>query len=665
MTSEQGPEEVHDAPAGLPSPDLERVPTADSRARAATAARRAATGLPFEPRHVLALQSSAGNQAVARLLLDSGRTIRRDQKPPAPKTIKKTAPDGFLLSRLEFFKIGTYSDVFVVQLDRKKNPWHAEYTPDAVSDAALVALVRHFYETDLEADKIYAARRRVGTKISFQSPPLRGGVRSDDETPEIQPNWTTLINRDALDLMAAQLALKQVSSRGEQLEQTRERAEWLSAVIVEVAQRWGAIKPRFSPEVLRKANLTEPQLFALVTGPETRRLLAQHAAGHSTTKPLVQAFNAWKKAGSRSPRPDSTVLDDDQWAAALVDIGMGLNRFLKSDLDAEMARRQQQMINDALRPHEFEVADPVAYIAKTFDPNASAKLDFLGPVVLKGGQTMTNAKGHRLLLLTLGAGQVIYQDETEKKFYTQSYAGIENELRYGVFALTARNTRYLIPVTQFALRVLGAIFPVVQYVYTASTVLHAAAGLHQSRAELERHFNGLVISRRNIEKIHPGLFDAALTISAAGKVASQLFSAGKMVSAVDEWLIAAMKILMRKIAKAGAKRAFAGPDITPVRQVFLDIKPMFDVIAGIVFWSTTLARPIVSPGIGGRQHGNSTDLADLVTRFVGVGLADAEKHARAILARQPQENQELAREFREFGRHGIGLVDALKDALAW
>ena len=96
-------------------------------------------------------------------------------------------------------------------------------------------------------------------------------------------------------------------------------------------------------------------------------------------------------------------------------------------------------------------------------------------------------------------------------------------------------------------------------------------------------------SRRNIEKVHPGLFDTAVAASAAGKIAAELFRPGKAVSAVDEWIIAVTKIVMRRVAKSAAKGGPSPDDIVgPIKRVFLDIKPVFDAISSILFYPTTL-----------------------------------------------------------------------------
>jgi hypothetical protein len=616
------------------------------------------------------LSAQIGNQRVARLLTardGDAPTLLRQPTKSKTKAAQKTAPDAFILSRFGSFNVTTYADMFLIMLERKKHPWYAEYTRGALAEASLVALVRSMYETDLEPEVIYSKRLGLAGGIKLVEP--KSGTRlSDDDHPDVQPWSAVIIDRSALDKLATALSLSRLSDKGARLEHRRRLAEWLVRVLVQVARRWGTIRPALPQDAMRKAHLSEAGLFGMLRTEDNRRDLAHLATSHSSTQRLRDAFDAYAKPASgtsRPPEPDSAVLSDAQWAVALVELVAAQSRNRSKEFEKERERARKHALNEALRPHEIEVEDAVKYVLKTFDPKARITVDFMGPAELKAGERITNVKGHSLFLLTMRNGEVIYQNEKDKKFYRQSVAGIEHELRFGVYALVAEKTKNIIPMTQWIIRVTGAIFPVAGHVFTASNILHVAGGLYRSRDELERLWDQMVISRRNIEKLAPGMVDAALAagVSAAGL---ELFRHGNMKPAWDEWFIAAVKILRRSVAKSAGAAYAPEAAVTALKKIWAAVKPVLGKLEAIAFWTYTIGRPAVSSAGGGTKGGTqASTMTELANRLAALGLTKATEHAALLLTRSSAEREQLARELGEFARNGSELLAVLKRATSW
>jgi hypothetical protein len=617
------------------------------------------------------LSAHVGNRQLAHLLArraaPTDESAQRIQRQPANKIAQKTVLDAFILSRLGSFEVGTSADMYLVSLERKKHPWYADYTEGALAEAGLVALVRFMYDTNLDPHVIYDKRQSLAGGIKLIERDPKAGLKDDDH-PDVHPWSMVVIDRAALDKLASALKLTQLSDKGARLEHRRRLAEWLEGVLVQVARRWGTIRPLLPKEALRKANLSEAGLFGMLTNKSNRRVLAHLATSHSATEPLRDAFDKYPRPASgtsSAPPAESAVLSDAQWAVVLVDLAASQRRNRSKEFEKERERARKHALNEALRPHEIEVTDAVKFVLEKFDRNASMEIDFIGPATLRAGERITNAKGHSLFLLTMGNGEVIYQNEKDKKFYRQSRAGIEHELRFGVYALVAEKTKYIIPMTQWLIRVTGAVFPVAGYVFTASNVLHVAGNIYRSRQEIERLWGAMVLGRGNIEKLAPGMVDAALAagVSAAGL---ELFRHGNMKAAWDEWFIAALKILRRSVVKSAGAAYAPKEAVSALAKIWEKVKGVLGKLEAIAFWTYTLGRPAAASAGGGTKGGtDASNMTELANRLAALGLKKASDHALLLLAKSSDERELLARELKEFHRNGSELLAVLKRATSW
>ncbi len=292
-------------------------------------------------------------------------------------------------------------------------------------------------------------------------------------------------------------------------------------------------------------------------------------------------------------------------------------------------------------------------------------VDFMGPTQIKGGMKITNVKGQPLFLLTMTSDEVIYQNEANKRFYRQSRAGIEHELRYGVYALVAEKTKGVIKLTNLVMRITGTIFPVAGYVYTAAQVLDAAQGLYHARKELERLYDEMMISRANLDKVAPGMVEAAV-VAGAGAAVAMLFNPKNQKPAYDEWLIAILKIAMRRAGKAAAGEFAGEAAVSAFGKVWASVKKVIEKIGAVVFYANTVGRAYLKSGAkGAKEKPKDADhVSEIVRQLKGVGIDIAVDYAKALLAASSDDRELMIREIEEFKRLGTEMLAVLKAATA-
>jgi hypothetical protein len=616
----------------------------------------------------LAPQRTAGNAAVGQRLdrsgsISSGRPLRVQRQSgamtPAPKRSK---PDTFLLSRVQLYHVSVGATKYVVTLDRQKHPWHAKYTVEALTAAAVVALVSHVYEKApppatilAELESLTAKKRLFWTYGSLESP------------PEIEQYFGVTVDTAGLEKVGASLDLR-MGEAGERLRRQIGLGAFLDAAFVDVTRRWASIQAALPEERLSRSGLSRRNLFTMLTDRPLRDVLIELAKRHEATERLVKAFNADAALanGEREPRAaDFGVLSDPEWAVALVALAARLKEIVGQAAIDRRERERKHQLNEYLSPKAVEIEDVATFVVKTYNPDSTVTVDFLGPVQLSGGQKIVNAKGEKLHLLSVSRSWIIYQNEADKRFYRQRVAGVQEELRFGVYALAAEKTKYVIPMTQFVLRLAGALFPVAGYVYTASNILHVTGEIARHWDELKALYANILISRKNIEQLVPGLFDAAVRagVSAA---AAMLFDPKQLGLALDEWIIAALKIARRVAAKQAAGQFATQAAVGALTQIWSAVKAVLGKLEAVFFWVNTLGRPLVVGAVGSREGGTSaSSLADVATQLSAIGVAKASMHARQILALTSDDRGLLIDEVNELSRNGSELIQLLRKVTSW
>jgi hypothetical protein len=405
----------------------------------------------------------------------------------------------------------------------------------------------------------------------------------------------------------------------------------------------------------------------MLTTTEWRRVLAHLAMTDKHVEPLVRWFQSDTalSTGRRKPRPsDSAVLADAEWAAALVSMVIKLKDIVGAQALERIEHDRKHRRNEALRPRRLTVRNPARYILNTYDPESKATVDFLGPHELKGGDTIVNSRGETLFLLKVGSPWIIYQNEADKRFYRQTASAVAEELRFGVFALVAEKTKYVIPMVQFVLRVASAVFPPAGYVFTASNVLHVAGNIYQHADELSMLYENICISRRNIERVAPGLLHAAL-VAGVGATVARLLDIRRMNVAWDEWLVAALKIVRRTVAKQAAGQFASQAAVGALRAAWAKIKAVLSRLSSVIWWTMTLARP-VAVGAGGRKGGTqASSVTEVANRLAALGMNNTVAHARTLLDRSSDDLELLVDEMEELQRNKDALLALMNRITSW
>jgi hypothetical protein len=602
---------------------------------------------------LLTLQRSAGNRAVAGLL--GGHAPLSVQRGSGEEDVvpKASKPDDFLITRIDRFQVDALGDEYVVVLDRKTYPWHARYERSALHAVAFAALVQHVYREAPDARTI------IGKVESLGIPYL--GPKGKQTPVEVDRYDQLNVDRSALEDVGAALELR-VSERGEQLRRSTNLGAFLKAAFVDAARRWGSLAQLLPAERLRQEDVTAGEISVMLRDTSLRQMLTELAKTNPAMRPLVQQYIVTREIATG--RADTSaanvrVMPDAELAVGLLGLAGNLKRLLGKNAKARLERERVHRLNEFLRPHPIRVKDVATYILEHYDPGSSVTVNFLGPVQLEGGQRITNAKGHSLLILAVSTEGVIYQNEHDKRLYRQELRGVEEELKFGVYALASEKLKHLIPLTKFLMRVTGALFPPIGYLYLASNVLNTAHQFAEHQEELRTTFADLVTSGRNIERRIPGLMGAGIDAAAMG-IVGRLFDPRRFEIAWEEWIIVALKIIRKKAVKIG----LGDPEGEAVSYIRLYWEPFEELLNRITI--AILALRATAAGVGrGTANQSRNDELELAKTLAGLGLNDAIVWARKLLAVYPDGIQQLAAEIEEFVRSGSDLLNTLKKAMVF
>jgi hypothetical protein len=606
-------------------------------------------------RSLLFLQHHAGNSAVRHALGQASATaverrieVQRgdpedkatgDDHTPTAERIDRI--DGFLADRLSFFQVRIWGERYVALLDRTKNTWSERYTPRALTAAALAAIMRHVADSPPPVAEIEAVREELLREKRYHIE-----ASTTLEPAAVEPIFLARIDREAVGTVAARLGLR-LSERGRELEADAAFGAFLGQRLVEVAQNFGSVRRHLTDNAaLKAAELAPEHVFVLLTSPGPRESAIQLAKAHRTTRALGDSRDG-----------DWTALSAAQWASALADIAVEVVKAAGRSALERRERQERHELNERLRPHRLDIssADSARYILDAYDPDSSVTVDFLGPVVLKGGQVITNAQGQELFILSAGS-RVVYQNLGDRRFYVQSAAGVQQELVYGVFALVAEKTKYIIPAMQFALDVTAAIFPPVRLPYLAVTVLNAGSKVASNLDELLRLAKNVQISCGAIDELLPGLLEKAVRATAL-QAFGELFQPEYTSASTKQFVLLALRI-----ASAAVRGGAAGPQAGEVvKSAWVEIKKELKSFGGVV----AQAQAFVARELSDPESWEEHPVERLTRELKRFAADEGERYARLLMNMDDDELARLARETEELVTHGTALVNEVADCFAW
>lgn len=571
-------------------------------------------------------------------------------------TSEKTEPKGhidqvdeILADRLRLFDVRVWGDRYVAILDRTRNPWSERYTPQALTAAGFAAVVQYMAESPPTVSHIIAIydemRRDPVKSITF---PTKLGPAAVD------PQYITRIDRDLVSTAISRLGIE-LSEQGRRLETEAQFGAFLMQLLVEVAQNFGSVRQHLNTSVtLRKAKLTADHVFTMLTDQTLRRSAAELAKSHTAIRELEDVRMRKWTALSR----DWTALKPAEWARVLADIAATVVSAAGRAALERRERQQRHWLNEQLRPYQLGVslAGSIRYILETYDPDSSVTVDFLGPVEIKGGQIITNAKQQKLFILRAGS-QIIYQNLNDFRFYEQSAQGVQQELVYGVYALVAEKTKYIIPMTHLLFDVAAAIFPPARIPILATHVLTVTHNFMAREDELLSLAENFLISLRAFDELLPGLLSKAMWATAKGGLGELFFAVRPTVTAKTILLLAL------RIASAAA-RGFARAKYKMIEDVaevvWIHVRHELKTIGSRILLAKVLTdRKLSDP------KSSVERLTRELLRFVG---KEGPHYARLLINMaifQPAQIERLIWEIEQLVTNGNALVNLIGEVLAW
>lgn len=578
-------------------------------------------------------------------------SVSRPVTKPTEKTAHKEPVDrvdGILADRVRLFEVLVWGDRYVAVLDRIKNPWSERYTPRALTAAAFASVVQYMVKTSPPISQIitiFEEMQRDPTKsITF---PTKFGPSAVDR------RYFVRIERDLVSTTIARLGIE-LSEEGRQLETEARFGAFLVQLLVEVAQNFGSVRQHLDTNAtLRKAKLTSKNVFTMLTEPTLRQAAAEFAKSHK----VLLSLNDVRKRDWTALARDWTFLKPVQWAGVLADITVAFVAAAGRGAIERRELRRRHELNELLRPHQLQVsaADSYRFILETYDSASSVTVDFVGPVAIEGGQTITNARGQQLFILRAGS-QIIYQNLSDLRFYEQSAQGVQQELVYGVYALVAEKTKYIIPMTQLLFDITAAIFPPARIPIIAVKVLSVAHNYLAKEDELLALAENFLISLRAFNELLPGFLRKAIWATAKGGL-GELFYTTPTATPKDILLLALRigSAALRGIARAKYKMI---EDV--VKVVWIHVRHELKTIG-----SKFLLAKISSEIVVGKPIDPNASVERLTREFLRFVEKEAGYYAQLVMNMSPEDIERLPWEIEHLVTNGDAIVNLISDILAW
>lgn len=643
-----------------------------------TRAERTLGNVVIQPREFLDV-SEKGHFGVSTPVADrlSHRNQARDAPSPAESLpnqpadeeidapVRKVLPDEDLVSRFEFFRVRVSGTGWLVTVPTA-HEWTKSYTERALAIAALAAAVRRVFGGTWSMDQFIKVENGLPQhRIRFTEPTgtsgqVTGGsitrakesaVRIDDITMEHVRATLRLFWKEA------DPTLRREHFLGTYLDQALQAA----------LRRWDEVAQAFPAQVLAQHQLTVSIISWMLRA--RREGLIEVARFHPATRDLVRSFDRdgnLRSGDRRAGEPDFTRISASRWSAILLDLVISARQLVEAN---ERKRREDLRRSgeyEYLRPHEITVQNRVLFILQNFSPNVEATLNNYGlGWRVRGGQRVGNLRNQQLFLLSMQAGQAVYFNEADHKFYRQSLAGLEHEMVFGVFTQVAEKTRDIIPMTKFILSVTGALFPVAGIVFTAADVLNVANRVHLRQDELIQTYRRLYIACTNIESKVPGL-QRAIAIAALGTLARVVeFQSHPDWSA---WFVAALKVLRRAVV-ARARGGFAPEAAESVlRGIWQRLNSALRTLSMAGPAMVASVKSIELSVAGGRRPGEQPlQIAQeaIGVRLQAIGVPSAMPLAIRIASLPSSELEGLFNEIMELIDSGDEMMRLIKDITSW
>lgn len=604
---------------------------------------------------VMALQRTAGNQAVVHLLRKEAPDIKAIGQAALGKAQEgppTDAVDAFLESRRSLYKVQLVGLQLHVSISRSYK-WTARYTNRALTENAVGAAINAIYMAGNRSDAglVRKAWERVvpeGVKYEAAST----DVKDQRET------HLTIIGQGAMRQIADILNLPP------KFMVDRWRAKYGEARMIEFALRsaytsFDQLVPQFRAKDLAASQISVEMIRHLLD--KLPEQMIEVAKRHPAARSWREAYKRnlalyWDEREPVLEDFDKVPLAD--WARTLLQLAVATRKTAK-----ELMRRQWQEDRKAdrnayLRPHELKVDDAAKFILENFEPTHEVRLE-PNPWVIRGGMHLTNIKDEPIFLIRVEGHRVIFQNLGDLKLYEQTLDGFSQEQLYGIYAAAGRKSLGAISLSKWVISIAGAVFPPVRYGLLATDILNAAFKLQQNRAELERTYDGLKVAYENIDNLVPGVlprvWDAVLD-----KEAVLILNPLKNPDH-GAWLKVVIRLVMARQARV-VNASYAAEAVTGfLRTAWAAIKKGLGVLLEIVTHIIILAPAVAgSTGVSGQR---ALDLAE--KKLKDLGVLQAAAIALQFNQLPDADKQRLAREIDELVDNGTKLVDVVKRSLSW
>lgn len=245
----------------------------------------------------------------------------------------------------------------------------------------------------------------------------------------------------------------------------------------------------------------------------------------------------------------------EEWAEIILEVVLisraaveaANQRYLQDASDEERAQ--------AMRPRRLDFIGMAMFLIENFNSEARVVVDFglAGQSELRAGDAITNGQGHTLRVLDYVGGCVIYHNESDMMFYSQSWAGFNVDVTLGAVAgQVAERAAGVEAMADGALYFLAWAIPPAR-VLLLSDLFAAAASVAVHAEQVEQGVTNFYRSYRWIDEEFPGLMRAILV--GAGE------AAGLAVEHVDVFEVGVgmrTKAWLKLVGKTFAKAAFGG-----------------------------------------------------------------------------------------------------------
>ncbi|MDP8909958.1 MAG: hypothetical protein M3N47_12790 [Chloroflexota bacterium] len=376
-------------------------------------------------------------------------------------------------------------DRWIVTLERRLAP--ANQAAGQALLFSIVKLARRLFGRALQPERILEVARRLagGHGLNVYGVADVPGAES--------PLLISILDYDAIETLRVQTGESYADTATADLDRV-ELYFFLQQALADAVDRWAAVSQHFPPRQLTRSNLTANAIRGLIVAPDSRRsfIATMMQMTGPEMAPFERLFRSHRTgAGERRDRelPNGVfaAIRPEQYALLILPVA-GVQRQLSDRLAQQRAEQGRQLDASLLRrPQEVEVDDPVEFVAMTTRGDTTCEITLGGgPVHVRGGDVVLNAAGDRLFILEGHLGGVTFQNETTGRFYTQTAAGLQDELTTATFRRVGQLTAPIPAFTGDLIAAVKALFPEVGAPILAAHLLRYAGVLATNYRPLEQ-----------------------------------------------------------------------------------------------------------------------------------------------------------------------------------